>query len=346
MSAQNHSIFVLDVQGKPITPTTPARARKLLRAGVAKKCWSKFNSFGIQMLVESRRSTPTTSLGIDPGTKFEGYAVVCGTENVLSVKLDLPDKTQIVKRLEKRKTLRRGRRFRNCRRRPARFQNRIRKGFIAPSQLAIVCSRLKMLRALFALYPIIHVGWEDVRFNHTKYRWGTNFSTIEIGKTQIRQFLEAQGAKISLFQGFETQALRKEYGYSKTKNKAANHFNSHCSDALSLACVVGPKIHIDPGTFLIVDDTYRPIKRKLHDEEPAKEGKRAPYAHGSIFGLRKGLLIGAANGNIGQLCGENRGHYRYYDQNGKRKTTVRLSWISTQYVIKKGESAFSVCSNR
>src|SRR5690349_5172625 len=147
-----HSVFVLSVVGKPLAPTTSAKARKLLRAGAAKKVWSKFGTFGIQLHSETRTETPLTSLGYDGGTKFEGFAVVCGQENVLAVKLDLPDKAQIVRKLKKRRVLRRARRFRNCRRRPARFDNRARKDWLAPSQAVMVQSRLKVLRALFAMY--------------------------------------------------------------------------------------------------------------------------------------------------------------------------------------------------
>jgi hypothetical protein len=50
----SHSVFVLGVDGKPLTPTMPSRARKLLRAGVAKPVWSKFSTFGIQMLEQTR----------------------------------------------------------------------------------------------------------------------------------------------------------------------------------------------------------------------------------------------------------------------------------------------------
>ncbi len=330
-----HSVFVLDATGKPLTPTTPAKARKLLRSGVAKKVWSKLNMFGLQMLGETRQQVPVTTLGIDPGTKFEGYAVVCGQENVLAIKLDLSDKQQQVKKMQKRQILRRARRFRKCRRRPARFDNRSRKGFIAPSQLVMVCSRLKVLRALFAIYPIGLVGLEDVRFYHAKHRWGANFSTVEIGKTRIRQWIEAQGAQVTLYQGFETQELRKQYGYRKTSDKAADRFEAHCADALALACAVGGLAHIEPGTFRIVDDTYRPIRRKLHDEQPAKGGIRAVYSHATIFGVQKGRLIGARNGNVGQLCGETTGSYRYYTVDRQRKETTLLRWISTQLIIRK-----------
>ena len=51
-------VFVLDQNGIPLTPTTPCRARRLLQDKVAKKIWSKFNTFGIQMLVPIGTETP------------------------------------------------------------------------------------------------------------------------------------------------------------------------------------------------------------------------------------------------------------------------------------------------
>lgn len=90
-----HTVFVLNIQGNPLTPTTASKARKLLRVGKATKVWSKFNTFGIQLLEQTREQVPETTLGYDPGTKFEGISVVCGFENNLSVKLDLPNKTMI-----------------------------------------------------------------------------------------------------------------------------------------------------------------------------------------------------------------------------------------------------------
>ena len=141
MSAlRTHAVFVLSLDGNPLTPTTPAKARKLIRGGVAKQVWSKFGTFGIQMLVSTRRETPQVTLGVDHGTKFEGYSVVVDRENALNVKLDLPDKKKILKKLEERKTMRRARRFRKCRRRPCRSDNRSRKDFLAPSQKVLVDS--------------------------------------------------------------------------------------------------------------------------------------------------------------------------------------------------------------
>lgn len=342
MSAQSvnpHSVFVLAVDGKPLTPTTPAKARKLLKHGAAKKVWSKFGTFGIQLFEPTRTAMPVTALGIDVGTKFEGYAVVCGMENSLAVKLDLPDKKQIGRKLDTRRMLRRARRFRNCRRRAARFANRGRKGFLAPSQTVVVGSRLKILAALYHCYPITVVGLEDVKFNHAAHRWGANFSTAEIGKTRLRTFL-VDRSTVQEFRGFETQEIRKAFGYTKTKDKGADKFTAHCTDALALACEVGPGLAIKPGRFVVVDDTYRPVRRRLHDMQPTLGGAREAYAMGTVLTLRKGLLIGTTRGKVGRLCGIDRGAYRYCTARGTRRTTVKLAWVSTQFAIR---SVFPRC---
>jgi hypothetical protein len=323
------------MDGQPLTPTTPSKARKLLKGGQAKKCWSKFGTFGIQMLVPTRTETPLTVLGYDGGTKFEGIAVVSGRENPLAVKLDLPDKKNIVRKMKERRVLRRARRYRNCRRRLARFDNRSRKGFIAPSQRVVVGSRLKVLGECFRLYPITAVGNEDVRFNHKTHRWGANFSTVEIGKAKVKAFFGNHGAQVKDFRGFETQELRKKFGYQKTSDKSADKFNAHCSDALALACEVGLGLRVEPGCFLVVDDTYRPVRRRLHDSQPAVGGVRADYSRGTVLGLRKGLLIGTPRGKQGQLCGTNRGSYRYYNEQKQRQESAKLAWVSTCLVTRK-----------
>jgi len=334
-----HSVYVIGVDGKPLAPTKPSKARKLIKGGQAKKCWSKFNTFGIQMLVETRKETPLTVLGYDGGTKFEGIAVVSGKENSLAVKLDLPDKKNIVRKTEERRVLRRTRRHRNCRRRLARFNNRGRRGFIAPSQAVVVGSRLKVLGECFRLYPITVVGNEDVRFNHKAHRWGANFSTVEIGKSRIKEFFGNHGVQVKDFRGFETQEFRKKYGYQKTSDKSADKFNAHCSDALALACEVGSGIRVEPGNLLVVDDTYRPVRRRLHDTQFAPGGIRANCSRGTVLGLHKGLLIGTPRGKQGQLCGTYRGSFRYYDEQGKRQEVVKLAWVSTCFKTRKGLAA-------
>ncbi len=172
--------------------------------------------------------------------------------------------------------MRRARRFRKCRRRPCRSKNRSRRDFLAPSQKVLVDSRLKVLGELCRIYPVNVAGIEDVKFNHAAKRWGANFSTVEIGKARLRQFYLDRGINATEYEGHETQDLRRQFGYRKINDKAADRFEAHCCDSLALACAVGTGEHVEPGAFLVVDDTYRPVRRQLHDTQPTKAAAETP----------------------------------------------------------------------
>jgi hypothetical protein len=323
-----HPVFVLDRDGKPLTPTTYAKSQKLIRRKLATRVWSKFGFWGIELntTIENPK-TEATSLGYDPGSKFEGFSIVSGTENILNIKLDLPNKKIIVKKIEERKNLRNSRRHRKARCRPRRFQNRKRNEKIAPSQLVIINSRLKILRELLRICPITVVGLEDVRFNHAKYRWGKNFSTCEIGKSKIRKFLKEKEVKLFEFSGWETKELREKYGYKKISDKSANVFEAHNSDSLSLAIEVNNGFRLEPSkNLLLVNDKYRPVRRKLHYTQSAKGGKRQNYSKGNVFGINKGKVVGY-KGNKYLLTG-----YQNNIHNGKKFTISELYNEKRKYV--------------
>ena len=325
-----HNVFVLGKDGIPLTPTKASKARKLMEGKVAKPVWNKFGQFGIQMLVNTRNETPNTALGIDNGTKFEGYSIVCDKENNLNAMWKLPDKKQIVRKLEERRILRRARRFRNCRRRECRFDNRNRDGFIAPSQLVMVNSRMKAIKEFFKTYPIKIVGIEDVRFR--KHPKGNNYSTVEIGKSKIYEFLENH-AILHKFAGWQTQKLRKLYGYRKSYvDKSAEKFSTHCCDSLALATALTAKKHIDNGKFIIVDDSYRPVRRRLHDTQFSKGHIRYPYSQGNFKGVRKGTI--SSHGVIG---GGRYNGFRLYNWKGIRifKTMKKVNWLSKKFFMKE-----------
>lgn len=331
-----HSVFVLGFDGKPLTPTTKAKAKKLLKSRQAKPVWNKFRQFGIQMLVETRKEIPKTALGVDFGTKFEGYAVVVGKENNLSVMWKLPDKKKIVVKLEEKKQLRKAKRFRNCRRRECKSDNRNKKGFIAPSQKVILQSRIKAMGAFFNCFPIDNVALEDVCFNHRDNKWGKNFSTVEIGKTMINKWIR-QRAGLQFFQGYETEDCRSRYGYKKSHDKNAEVFNAHCSDALAIATDIFIQEHIEQGKFVVVDDTYRPVRRRLHDTQFSKGHIRYPYSSGSFKGVRKGTLC-----ELGLIAGGRGNSYSIYPIEKKegnekriRKAITKINWLSHKFKTKE-----------
>jgi hypothetical protein len=325
-----HSVFVIHKDGTPITPTKSARAKKLMKTGVAKPVWNKFGQFGIQMLVETRKEIPNTAMGIDNGTVFEGYSVVCGKENNINVMWKLPDKKNIVDKITEKKLLRRERRRRNKRKRAWKWDNRKIKSFIAPSQLVIVNSRLKAIKEILKTYPIKLVGIEDVIFNHAKNKNGKNFSTIEYGKNKIYEFIEKY-AILHKFRGFQTQKLRKLYGYAKVKNKSTEKFSAHCCDSLALAIALTTNNHIDIGKFIIVDDSYRPVRRRLHYTNSVKSNIRRPYSKGNFMSMRKGSMC-----NFGLFCGGTKTYIRIYNWSHKRtaKSVKKIKWLSKRFFIK------------
>jgi hypothetical protein len=338
-SMSGHEVFVLGVDGKPLTPSTNSKARKLLKGGQAKPVWNKFGQFGIQMLVSTRTETPESSLGVDFGTKFEGYALVVGKENVLSVMWLLPDKKKIVRKLEERKCLRRARHWRNCRRRKCKSDNRSKKGFIAPSQLVIVQSRLKVLNEFFRCFPVDVAAVEDVCFNHAKKRWGKNFSTIEIGKERIYAWVRER-AVLRLYKGHETALLREKYGYKKSGDKSEEVFTSHGSDALTDAVDSSCQEHIPEGRFIVVDDTYRPVRRQLHDSQPGVGGLREKYSEGNFKGVRKGSVC-----EHGLVVGGTKNAYFIRNLENKRISRTRVVWFSHKFKIKKSLNGGSTANS-
>lgn len=97
--------------------------------------------------------------------------------------------------------MRRFRRYRKTWRRPCRFDNRRRGDYwIAPSQLAKVQFRLKIVKELCKIFPIKRVGIEDIAYNHYAKRKGKYFSTAEIGKAMLYKELESI-AELVIFKG-------------------------------------------------------------------------------------------------------------------------------------------------
>ena len=327
-------VFVLGIDGKPLTPCKESKARKLMEGNQAKPIWNKFGEMGIRMLVDTRKETPKTILGCDFGAKFEGYSILSGKENILNIMWKLPDKGKLVKKLEERRALRRARRFRNCRRRECRFDNRSKKGFITPSQLQIINSRLKCMYEMFKCYPIDAVAIEDVKFNHRNHKWGKNFSTIEVGKKTLYDYIRAKVSTGNLihFTGYDTQEFRKKLNLHKVSDKAAKQFYSHCVDSFAIANELSQAI---PNENLIyVDDSYRAIRRRLHDTQPAKGGIRAKFSTGNFNGIRKGTIC-----KFGQIVGGTKHQVWYQDfevRDGRKvyqkgKMLNKIEWLSHKF---------------
>jgi hypothetical protein len=265
---------VVSKDGKPLMPTKPAKARKMIESGIAKKCWSKTGVFYIKMLISVGEKVQDMALAIDPGSKYDGYAISGEKEVALSGMAVLPSK--VSEKLTNRRQLRRARRYRKTRQREKRFNNRKRKeGWIAPSQLAKVQFKIKIVRDFARIFPIKKISVEDVRFNHYQKRWGKFFSTVEIGKTMLYKELGKHG-ELFLYDGWQTASARKDYGIIKNNQKDALTPSSHANDAVAMLCQLFGR-NVQCHSFFFVWRRLEFVKRALHRQNFQKGGVRPSF---------------------------------------------------------------------
>src|SRR2546421_5529479 len=133
----------------------PGKARLLLKAGKARPKRDKLGLFFIQLSDEQEPNNQPLAIGIDPGSKFEGFSVVGTRDTVTNLMVEAPD--HVKKAVEVRRTMRRARRQRKWRR-PKRFQNRLhRKKRIPPSTRARWEAKARIVAHLNKTMPLTDV---------------------------------------------------------------------------------------------------------------------------------------------------------------------------------------------
>ena len=149
-------------------PTSPAKARRLLRAGKAKVI--KRTPFTIQLIYGSTGYKQPITLGVDTGYKHVGLSAVSDNKELLSSEVKL--RTDIVKLLSERKMYRRNRRNRLWYR-EARFLNRTgskKQGWISPSIQHRLDSHIKAINFVQSILPITEITVEAAAFDIQKIK--------------------------------------------------------------------------------------------------------------------------------------------------------------------------------
>lgn len=162
------SVFVLDKNKQPLMPCQPARARRLLKSGKA----AVFRRYPFTIILKEREGgvLQQTELKIDPGSKTTGIALTVETKRgprvVWAAELQHRGAT-IRDNLQSRAQLRRGRRGRKTRYRPARWANRRNKkrGWLAPSLMHRVHTTNTWVQRIARLAPVGAIGQELVKFD-------------------------------------------------------------------------------------------------------------------------------------------------------------------------------------
>lgn len=266
---------VVSVDGEPLMPTTPRKARLLIRDGLAEPRRNKLGFFYIQMLRPVGNNIQPMALAVDPGAKYDGVAVASHQQIELKGMVFLPD--DVPEKMESRRNLRRARRYRKTPRRPKRFDNRKRKGYwLPPTQGSKVETRLKVVRELCKIYPIQLIVTEDVRYNHYKFRDGKHFSTVEIGKTLTYQEYRKL-AELKLVEVSDTDAWREKFNLPKlTARKWEQVPETHANDAAAMLMGV-VRCEDNPEAPFFVWRRLRYARRSIHRQNFQKGSIRPKF---------------------------------------------------------------------
>ena len=307
--------------GEKLMPTRPNKAGVLIKKGLATPYWSN-GIFCIRLNYDTTQHKQDIVVGVDPGSKKEGFTVKSESHTYFNVQADAHNK--VGKKVEKCRELRRTRRSRKCPNRKNRMNRQANKERIPAGTRARWDWKLRILDWLSKLYPITHVCVEDIKARSIERakQWNQSFSPLEVGKQWFYTEIEKRWKLLTL-QGYETKEIRDRLGLKKSSKKLADIFEAHCVDSWCLAyhTIGGSDIPDNTDIFCIAPI---PIKRRsLHREQESKGRKRNRYG-GTLLAdrLLKNILVKHVRYGLTRLAGINaKGLFALYNLDGKRLTT-------------------------
>ena len=304
--------------GQVLMPTHPARARKLVKRGEATPYFDN-GIYCIRLNKEpTDRDTQDVAVGVDPGSKKEGFTVKSESHTYLNVQVDAH--THTAKKVKNRRELRRSRRSRKCPNRKHRMNNLANKQRLPAGTRARWDWKLRILDWLSKLYPVTYVCVEDIKARTQQYqrKWNQSFSPLEVGKEWFYGEIRKKWELFTLA-GYETKEIRDRLGLKKSSKKTAETFDAHCVDSWCLAYhVIGGEPIVDnTDIFCILPLQIK--RRQLHRQIPQKGGKRPRFGGTMCLGIVKNTLVKHVKHGIAAVCGHQKGGLSLQPiQGGKR----------------------------
>ena len=320
--------------GQQLMPTHAARARKLIQRGEATPYWDN-GIYCIRLNKEPPdRETQEIAVGVDPGSKKEGFTVKSEAHTYLNVQADAHDK--VGKKVAKRRELRRGRRSRKCPNRPNRTNRLANKARIPAGTRARWEWKLRILDWLSKLYPVTQVCVEDItaRTIERAKKWNQSFSPLEVGKQWFYSEVERRWELLTL-QGWETKEIRDRLGLKKSSDKLSETFDAHCVDSWCLAyrTIGGKSIPDNTDIFCIAPI---PIKRRcLHREQEAKGRKRNRYGGTRCLHTVKNALVKHVRHGLLRVSGYQQGKLTLSEINSSKQVVLQVSKKDDYTLLKR-----------
>jgi 5-methylcytosine-specific restriction endonuclease McrA len=182
-------VYVLNMRGQPLMPTTPRNARLLVNEGKARvvnRC-----PFLIQLHYATGETKQPIKLGVDTGHQKIGFSAK--TEQVELISGTLTLHNDVSKKLEERRRYRRARRNRLWYRKP-RFLNRKKdEGWLAPSTQHRLESHIRLVTNIKSLLPITFTKVEVANFDAHKMQHpeltGIEYQQGELQGYEVKEYL-------------------------------------------------------------------------------------------------------------------------------------------------------------
>lgn len=144
------NVYVLNMRGNPLMPTTPQKARRLIKLNKAKVI--NYKPFTIKLNYVTGESKENVVLGIDAGYKNIGFSAVINNKELISGTLELEN--EMSSRLKLRRRYRRLRRYKLWYRKP-RFLNRKRDDeWMPPSIERKYNTHLRLIERIKKVIPV------------------------------------------------------------------------------------------------------------------------------------------------------------------------------------------------
>jgi 5-methylcytosine-specific restriction endonuclease McrA len=279
-------VLVFDQNHHTLMPCHPARARELLRKGKA----AVFRRYPFTIILKERTggAIQPVQLKVDPGSKQTGVALVMegkrGKRLIWAGVIEHRGQ-QVRDILLLRRQLRRGRRQRKTRYRPARFDNRRRKeGWLPPSLESRIKNITTWVCRLARFAPVCSLSMELVKFDTQVMQnpevSGIEYQQGELAGYEVREYLLEKWGRKCAYCGAKDVPLEVEHIIPRARGGSNRVSN------LTLAC---HQCNLEKGSQTATEfghpEVQRQAKHPLKDAAAVNTTRWALYQRLQLFGM-------------------------------------------------------------
>lgn len=315
-------VFVLNMRGKPLMPTSPRKARLLLKEGKAKVV--KRNPFTIQLKYATGENKQSIKLALDPGYKNVGFSAITDKRELISgeviLRTDIPDK------LKEKSMYRRGRRNRNTRYREPRWKNRGSKngkkeGWLSPSIQHKLDTYVRLVSKFDNILPLTGITIETSPFDMQKMQnpeiSGIEYQQGELQGYEVREYLLEKWGRKCAYCKKENVPFEVEHIISRRRggtNRVSN---------LTITC---HKCNLDKGSMSAAEFGHPEIQ--LMAKKPLKDA--------AFMNIVRSRLVETIKREFPQYqCNET---YGYVTKHDRIKMGLEKTHANDAFVIAKGRN--------